>query len=207
MAARGFTLKNEERRRQITIVALAAGIFISTLPVTNERALFSPFADTPLLGAFSPTAYAMFTGYGPAGGNGPLGGLGGPRGVPGRPGAALPPPAAFAARVPPAAAFAAPPAAPPPVANFARPFDGPPPAPVDAFPGPGFGPGDALSTPGGPGPISVVPGNSGPAPAPAVPEPASWAMLLVGFAMTGAFLRRARHALGRRPADPEVSEG
>jgi len=209
MASRGFTLKDEERRRQLTIAALAAGLVISTLPVTNERALFSPFADLPLLGEFSPVAYAMFTGFGPGGGGRFPGGMGGPLG----PRAGGPPvggtPTAFAAPLPPAGPTAAAPPAPPapPVANFARPIDGPfgsttPGSPISQ----GFGPGDALGVPGGPGPISIVPGNALPTPTTPVPEPAAWAMLMLGFATIGGLLRRRYH-IARRVRSTGVSEG
>jgi hypothetical protein len=37
--------------------------------------------------------------------------------------------------------------------------------------------------------------------APGVPEPSSWAMLVIGFAATGAILRRRQH---RELAQPQV---
>jgi hypothetical protein len=199
MAVRDFTLKDAERRRQITIMVLAAGLVISTLPVTNERALFSPFGELPLLGKFSPVAYAMFTGFGPGGGRpgggliAPPGGPVGPGGV-GGPGGDAVPPVAYAANVPPAGLppVAVPPADVPPVANFVRPVGNgfPPGLPL----APGSGPGDALGTPGGPGPISIV---DGPLPAPGVPEPAVWATLMMGFATIGGMLRRLRRTAAR----------
>lgn len=206
MAGRGFTLKDAERRRQLTIAALAAGLVVSTLPVTNERALFSPFADLPLLGRFSPVAYAMFAGFGPGGRAGLPGGQGGPF----APRAGGPPvfgtpatPTAFAAPLPPAGPVAIAPPDAPPVAAFARPIT--PFTPITPGPPilPGFGPGDPLGIPDGPGPISVVPDSLPPSP---VPEPAVWATLVLGFATIGGLLRR-RYRVARQMGATGVSEG
>lgn len=47
---------------------------------------------------------------------------------------------------------------------------------------------------GGPGTLVVPPGGGGtpPPPGPAIPEPATWLMMISGFAMLGLFLRRRR---------------
>lgn len=58
MANETVDLKSEERRRQITLMLLGGLLFVTTVPVVNQRALFSPLGDVPILGDLSPVAYA-----------------------------------------------------------------------------------------------------------------------------------------------------
>lgn len=97
-------------------------------------------------------------------------------------------PAAVAAPLP----FTAPPAFAPPlgVPAFAPPgVAGPVIFPPLLFPGGG----DDVTT-------IVNPPSAGPAPVPGIPEPGSWLMMIVGFGLTGAVLRRRR--LASAPAGP-----
>ena len=78
------------------------------------------------------------------------------------------------------------PSPPPPPPPFSPPPFSPPPfsGPID---GPGQGPGDGPPPPGTPPPPR---GPTGP-----VPEPATWALLVSGFGLAGAALRRRRTAV------------
>ncbi|RST31458.1 PEP-CTERM sorting domain-containing protein [Sphingomonas ginkgonis] len=86
--------------------------------------------------------------------------------------------------------------------------------PVAAFAGPGAGaflpllavPAAAAIGGGGGGgtTTAVVPAPDNPTPAPAVPEPATWLMMILGFGFLGSFLRR-RRALDQRPARATLS--
>ncbi|SEN61252.1 PEP-CTERM protein-sorting domain-containing protein [Sphingomonas gellani] len=233
-------LAREERRRQLTVLALGVGLFVSTIPVNNQRALFSPLGDIPILGELSPTAYAVTFGGIPGGGI--------PRsGIPGGPGGYRPP-VAYAARVPGLPAGGIPGAGVPGagfpgnVQPFAAPPGGglsnlPPAGPVGAGnpggspgngggigpggpggispggggggggPGPNTPGGGGGTTPGGPGGGGVTPGGPGgggltpPGSVGAVPEPATWLTMILGFGVIGAVMRRARRRdLGRDPA-------
>jgi hypothetical protein len=111
-----------------------------------------------------------------------------------------------AAKLRPAMAPAAPPAkflaptagsAPLPLVAAPMPF-APPPVAIPAFApagvaGPLFIP--PILIPGGGGDVTNVvvnPPGAGPSPVPGVPEPESWVMLIIGFGLTGAALRRRR---------------
>ena len=192
-------LKAEERRRQATVIALTAALFATTLPVMNERALFSPLGDVPLIGDLSPVAYAATFGRLPGGPfhrrpNGPA--------------------LAYAARVPQTGGSTgqrsgASQASPQPLGGFTPDALGAPVAGGQAGPAqasgggtpfglPGFStlPGRVVTTtpPGGGSGGTPPGGGSGGTPNPvgAVPEPASWALMILGFGVVGASMRRKR---------------
>jgi hypothetical protein len=136
-------LRSEEKRRQLTLWALGGLLFATTLPVVNQRALFSPLGDVTILGDLTPTAYAATFG-GP-----PLLGPGARGPVPGGP------PAAYALRVP---------SAPGGVGMYPSlpALGASPPPPRLATPGlPGSVPGTGLSVPNGEVPSAGVPGGGG----------------------------------------------
>ncbi|WP_414713834.1 PEPxxWA-CTERM sorting domain-containing protein [Sphingomonas sp.] len=206
-------LKSEERRRQVTLAVLGGLLFVTTLPVVNQRALFSPLGDVPILGDLSPVAYAVTFGGVP----GPFGGFFRPDGGSPRSGGGVPP-GAFALRVPGVPAPGSPvgpgvntPGAPgstvpgTPVLAASPPFpggvNGVPGAPAGggAFPGGGGAPGGGAPGGGGAGEGPGVPGGGaggggGPIPGStgAVPEPATWLTMILGFAVIGTIMRRAR---------------
>ena len=216
-------LAREEKRRQLTIVALGIGLFVSTIPVNNQRALFSPLGDIPILGDLTPTAYAITFGGVPTGGV-PTGG------VPsvGRPGGGGPP-VAYAARVPGLPSDGLP--------RGGQPFTGPPvgssnspptssvgngsPGPISGFvpSAPTGGSGGSPGSGGNGGGLSPNgPGGSGggglapPGAVGAVPEPATWLTMIIGFGVIGGVMRRARRrdlARGRRVTNKRslLSEG
>lgn len=209
----------EEKRRQLTTLALGIGLFVSTIPVNNQRALFSPLGDIPILGELTPTAYAVTLGGVPSGGA---------PGV-GRPGGAGPP-VAYAARVPGLPSGGVPRGGQP---FSGTPFAGPPGGatnipPTSSIgnenPGPngGFVPSVPAGIPGGgggggPGPSAPGTGNGGgglpsPGVVGAVPEPATWLTMIIGFGVIGGIMRRSRRrdlVRGRRVTDMEglLSEG
>lgn len=177
MEAKVNRLVAAERRRRLTIGVLASVLISSTFPVTNERALFSPFGDLPTIGNLSPVAYAVT--FGPRnlllGASPPVGRR-----------LARRPPVAYAARFP---------------SSF-------PESPSDFLPlGPTnvIGPvnsasalSNQLSPQGTPfffGPDPFGPSGGvivSPAPVAPVPEPATWTIMISGFALIGAALRRNR---------------
>lgn len=215
-------LRSEEKRRQLTLGVLGGLLFATTLPVVNQRALFSPLGDVTILGDLTPTAYAATFGGPPMlepGARGP---------APGEP------PAAYALRVPPVSGGVYP-------ALPARGASLPPPR--LATPGlPGSVPGTGLSVPNGEVPSARVPGGGGspavgspggvglpggggsgggllpgsgtpsiggpgvgtpggggsamPGATGAAPEPATWLMMILGFGVIGVLMRRSRR-LGR----------
>lgn len=195
MAGEIVELATEERRRRWTLIALGSALFVSTVPVRNERALFSPLGDIPILGNLSPVAYAVTFGYGP----GPQGG----RSTPGRAGGGNRPPVAFAARIPPA--FATPPGA---ATNGGTPSTSPfTPTTAQVLGPPGVSPPLITRPPSGGPPSSgglppgAPPTTGGlppaPNPTPPVPEPATWVTLLFGFGVIGALMRRSRRLQSR----------
>jgi len=112
------------------------------------------------------------------------------------------PPAEFVeALIPPGAVAAAPAIAPPPTLAEVIPT-------VGGIPGSGSPPGVALvGSPGGGGPGAPgAPGVPGTPETPlnpdvpsAVPEPATWMMMLLGFGVIGSSMRRRRHSLPGTP--------
>ncbi len=206
--------RSVERRRQLTIVAIGAGLFAITLPINNQRALFSPLGDVPLLGELSPVAYSVIVG-------GPGGGVGGPRnrggGTSGGPRGGANPltPSAFAARVPgaPSASVPASPTTsgfqPLGLANNSPLGTGNTPSGIGGVPGGGGAPsGGGPTAPGG-----STGGGGGGAPPPnptgAVPEPATWLTMILGFGVVGAIMRQAqrRRYAAARPPVSLLSEG
>jgi len=173
-------LAAEERRRKFTILLLAGGLLATTIPVNNLRAIFSPqFTSVAEPGVF---AYAA-----------DFDGLGGHRtggGSPSRRRRVAPadelPPLAFAARVP---GEVVPPAQTPPERSAQEP--GPPPddpsGPPPSSPAPPV-PTPPIEPPPIPGPTP----NPPPDPTDAVPEPATWLMMILGFGVIGWVVRRAR---------------
>ena len=175
-------MAREEKRRQLTIVALVVGLFVSTMPVNNQRALFSPLGDIPVLGELSPVAYAITFGSGRPGDRPGRGGVRGPGGIA--------PPVAFAARVPgaPVGAAPAPNGAPQVVPQIAQPLQpivrNPPAPPTSPRPDvPPIAPPPGITD----RPPTPPPGATG-----AVPEPATWLTMILGFGIVGGLLRRAR---------------
>ncbi|WP_083276906.1 PEP-CTERM sorting domain-containing protein [Sphingobium phenoxybenzoativorans] len=179
MAYQVDMITQEYRRRLFVVLGLAGALTASTLPVTNQRALFNAleFPDNDEVFAYG---VIMTTGFGPKGGNGRYG-------RPGRPNRTdrdgnTPPPVAYAFQVP----------------NEPTPL-GPPVDPAIATPRgllPSVPPG--LSSPPTGGPSQVAPPStatlvdSPPAPVPPVPEPATWIMMILGFLGIGLGLRRVR---------------
>lgn len=56
---------------------------------------------------------------------------------------------------------------------------------------------------------TVIPptgGSNPPPPVPGVPEPATWAMMMVGFGLLGAFLRRQRRVPGQRSSSAAAGD-
>ena len=224
MAKNLVGLASEERRRQYTLLAMGAGLFALTLPVNNQRALFSPLGDVPILGELSPVAYAMVTGGPGASGGGAPGGQGRSAAGPAARdlGDAQRAPGAFVARIPGES-----PAAP---ADSTTPAETAPTqfAALDpnagggsGVPGsigeggtgggggignPGVGGGDTGGSPaagGGLPGIGDIPGIGGtPNPTGAVPEPATWLTMILGFGVIGTIMRRARR---RRVSAPPVA--
>jgi hypothetical protein len=210
-------LKSEERRRQITLMLLGGLLFVTTVPVVNQRALFSPLGDVPILGDLSPVAYAATFGT-PLGPSSP----GGP-GIPPVAGGREVPPGAYGVRTPGEPGFGGPPvsgtSSPPPLGIVGNPptFSSPPgiPSGGNGVPGGGGGlPGGGGGTPGGgipggggglPGGGGGTPGGGGTTPGVvgAVPEPATWLTMILGFAIVGGIMRRARRQEAtRRHAGP-----
>jgi hypothetical protein len=212
MANETVDLRSEERRRQITLMLLGGLLFVTTVPVVNQRALFSPLGDVPILGDLSPVAYAATFGT-------PLtpGIPGGAGGTPVSGGGEVPP-GAYGARTPGEPGFRAPPTggtySPPPPGVVGNPptFSSPPGTPPggNGVPGGGGGlPGGGGGLPGGggglPGGGGGTPGGGGTTPGVvgAVPEPATWLTMILGFAIVGGIMRRARQQeAARRHADP-----
>lgn len=188
MTDRVLSLAQAEKRRQWTVLLLAAGLIASTLPVANERALFAPFGELDELPLPSAYAVIMRTGFGPRhGGRGRI-----PR-VPGRTEAA-PPPAAFAARFP------------------NEPSEPAPATPQSAtVQNNGVPPGSGLSAPSRWSPVTTFTGGPGgtqgttpgtPNPTSPAPEPDTWVMMIVGFGFIGTMLRRARRKAQRERVVP-----
>jgi hypothetical protein len=181
MADMASLLARAERRRRATTLLLLAGLVVSTLPVTNARALFTPYGE--IAGPELPFAYAAVirTGDGSRGDARPerRGGL---------PSTGVSPevrPTAFAARFPSETPE-------PQTGSQLSDLGGTPVTPGgvggSSFSGPGFS-GLSPSDGGGVGP---GPGTDVPNATSAVPEPETWAMMILGFAFVGAMLRRAR---------------
>lgn len=212
MSERIATLRTEDRWRRWMMVGVVGVLTLSSGTIISERALFSPLADDPALAGFAPTAYAMLT---PTGG--PVG-QGGLR----RPGGGTPFPQAFGA-IPqpdaPASTGGVPGGLPDGATGIAPAPQGGGTLPSDSLPGGSGAPGGAGSGPGGslPGAGGSLPGGGGGTapvvttpttpvtpPVSAVPEPASWAMMILGLAFIGGILRRQRSESARpmtgRPA-------
>lgn len=206
MANETVDLKSEERRRQITLMLLGGLLFVTTVPVVNQRALFSPLGDVPILGDLSPVAYAATFGM-PLRPGSP-GGAGGPPVV----GGGEAPPGAYGARTPGEPGFGGPSAGgtssgtPPGIIGNPPTLLSPQGTPTggNGVPGGGGGtPGGGGGTPGGgtpggggglPGGGGGTPGGGGTSPGVvgAVPEPATWLTMILGFAIVGGIMRRAR---------------
>jgi hypothetical protein len=204
MANETVDLKSEERRRQITLLLLGGLLFVTTVPVVNQRALFSPLGDVPILGDLSPVAYAATFGTPPR----PGGAVGPPVA---RSGEA--PPGAYGARTPGEPGLGGPPAGgtslgpPPSIVGNPPLLSSPPGTPTggNGVPG-GSTPGSGTPSGGGglPGGGGGTPGGGGTAPGVvgAVPEPGTWLTMILGFAIVGSIMRRARRQEAtRRQAD------
>lgn len=171
-------LARAQRRRRATSLLLVAGLIVSTLPVTNARALFTPFGE--IAGPELPFAYAALIRTGDRRGE-PRGRRGGRPIAPGVNREV--PPQAFAARFPSET----------PVAETVRPLSDTGGTPVtpngggSSFTGPGLSGFSPPDSGGGAGPGSDTPNATSP-----VPEPATWMMMIFGFAFVGGMLRRAR---------------
>lgn len=207
MSEQIVTLRTEDRWRRWMMVGVVSVLTLSSGTVISERALFSPLADDPAFAGFAPIAYAMLT---PTGGPGGPGGQGGLR----RTGGNDPFPQAFGA-IPqpgdPAATGGAPGGIPDGATGAGPAPQGVGNLPSDSIPGGAGAPGGAGGGPGGtlPGPGGSLPGGGGATPGgttpggpvtppvSAVPEPASWAMMILGFAFIGGILRRQRNGSSR----------
>lgn len=224
MATESFTLDQEMKRRRSMILSLVGGVVLTTLAVSNDRALFSqaavssgappvayafvpPAEDTDIGGlARSPGATRNFVAPRRTNVTGTPGGLGGqPEG-----------PVAFAVQTPvdgPAAisaasSFAAPGAV--PASNGGgQQFAGNPGGDFGGsnggVGGSAVGPTDPSTPPGTTDPTApplitdpaTPPGTTDPVtpgPVSPVPEPATWLMMILGFGFIGAMLRRARRS-------------
>lgn len=182
------SLAQVQKHRTAIFLALTAGILLSTLPVRNERALFTPLGV--IEGSDLPVAYAVHMRMTPVvnGGGGPIGGRN-------RSGSPAPsgggsvgetPPTAFAARIPPQP-LGTQPGSPAPFTTNAGGGGSNPSGPDFDLPQPGFTP--ATLTP--PNPTSPV------------PEPATWTMMIMGFGFVGGMMRLARRR--SRSAHPAFS--
>ena len=201
MADGVLTLSREERRLRWTFVAVAGGMVLSTIAVSDTRALFNPLAQA----SAEPSAYAFLLpkGYG---GTGALDapGSGHRHSAPVHRKSATP--VAYAARVP---AEATPTSRVAPAASAATPLDAENEelalnSPSDlvlptsgsgssGFTGGNLGPptigGPGIDTPGvGPG----IGGGSDPSPDPTspLPEPSTWATMILGLGLVAFMLRR-----------------
>jgi hypothetical protein len=200
MAQSTIDLKSEERRRQLTLGVLGGLLFATTLPVVNQRALFSPLGDVPLLGDLTPVAYAATFGSYP----GPFAGSFRPGNEPGRVGEI--PATAFGLRIPGEPAPVTPrgpngsvPGLPGPIVPgsplpSSSPFNsgqtgfpGGVGSPGGAFGSNGPGGGGVPGSPGGGTGVGSTPGATG-----AVPEPSTWLTMILGFAVIGTIMRRSR---------------
>jgi len=190
MTDRSFTFNGEMRRHVWLGLSLAGAALVSTFMVVNGRALFLPPGQIP--DGDIAQAYAVFTNvtYGPH-----RGGSNGRHRGPRKGLTPEPPPVAYAFRVPnePEIPGFTPTSGPLTPGNIG-PLDPMGPTGFGSNP-PGFSspPGSLapLATPRNGGGGNVPPGT--PDPVPAVPEPSSWAMMILGFAILGGAMRYKRH--------------
>lgn len=185
------------RHQKWMVAGISAVALLLALAPRQERALF--IIDGPQVRAFGVTlppinlAQILLPFYEGGGGSprifGPLrsflartGVPGLPGATPGAPGAPFAPPAAVAPQGP-GFPFGAPPIAPAAGPGITNPFP---------FPGGTLTPPTANPV----APITDVPVV--PPVTPAIPEPATWAMMIAGFLLAGLGLRRRRHSSSRR---------
>jgi hypothetical protein len=210
MAQAVTPIEAETRSQRKLILSLLFGAVVSTVGISNTRALFDPIDQIAAVRA-TPSAMAALTGEGPAVGAVPVRFIAAPVGAARRGGtrnalaAAVP-----AAGVVPAGGQPAPAGAPgiedvvavPPAAPAAP--AGPPVAPGPSGGPTPFGPPTppSINNPGGPGDPTTNPPPTDPTnptnpvdPTTPLPEPETWAMMILGFAIVGGIFYRSRRQL------------
>ena len=209
MVASATPLELEERRRRRMSLAILAGLLVSGVAISNERALFTTgFFDEAEAAA---TIKALAAVVPPT----PWQAIGVPRVFPihrARQALTPPPPtppAAFAARVPQPATpteqvspLATPDIDAPGVPDLPPPliFAGPGPGPVGPILSSSGGGSSGGGSSGGTSSGASSSGGDTPGVPSAVPEPSTWAMIILGFGCIGGILRLAGRRLARAEA-------
>jgi hypothetical protein len=187
-----------DRRRKWMLIALGTLMIASTSLVSNQRALFRPMGSGPILGEALPQAYAMII---PGTRGGSTSRTGGGEADPGAFGLRIPQIRTTTDRTSPQSSQSS--FLPPPdtamveSATTTTPMaSGVPGTDLIGLPGLGYGdPGAGGGLPGSSN--GTLPGGGGGpigGTTPAVPEPASWVIMLFGIGVVGAVMRRARRS-------------